>query len=42
MMVAAESFQHPQDEWSGILNIPVGFEIEGERNSPYCDEKILP
>jgi hypothetical protein len=42
MMVAAESFQHPQDEWSGVLNIPVGFEVDGERKSPNCDEKILP
>jgi len=42
MMVALESFQHPQDEWSGVLNIPVGFEVDGARKSPYCDEKILP
>src|SRR6266481_243346 len=42
MMVAAESFQHPQDEWSGVLNIPVDFEVDGERKSPYRDEKILP
>lgn len=31
MMVATESFQHPQDQWSGILNIPVGFEIDKRR-----------
>jgi len=42
MMVAGESFQHPQDEWSGILNIPVGFEVGGERKSPGGAEKILP
>jgi len=29
MMVATEIFQHPQDQWSGILNIPVSFEIDG-------------
>jgi len=29
MMVATEIFQHPQDKWSGILNIPVGFKIDG-------------
>ncbi len=29
MMVATENFQHPQDQWSGILNIPVGFEVDG-------------
>jgi lipopolysaccharide transport system ATP-binding protein len=27
MMVATENFQHPQDQWSGVLNIPVDFEI---------------
>jgi hypothetical protein len=27
MMVATENFQHPQDQWSGVLNIPVGFEV---------------
>jgi lipopolysaccharide transport system ATP-binding protein len=31
MIVAAENFQHPQDEWSGILNMPVGFEVDGIR-----------
>jgi hypothetical protein len=31
MMVATESFQHPQDQWAGILNIPVGFEIDKGR-----------
>jgi lipopolysaccharide transport system ATP-binding protein len=31
MMVSTESFQHPQDQWSGVLNIPVGFEIDGRR-----------
>ena len=29
MMVATEVFQHPQDQWSGILNIPAGFEVGG-------------
>jgi hypothetical protein len=42
MMVATENFQHPDDQWSGTLNIPVSFEIDGERESPYRDEKILP
>src|SRR5690348_8302322 len=27
MIVATESFQHPRDEWNGILNIPAQFEI---------------
>ena len=31
MIVATESLQHSQDQWSGILNIPVGFEINGGR-----------
>jgi lipopolysaccharide transport system ATP-binding protein len=29
MMVSTESFQHPRDQWSGVLNIPVAFEIDG-------------
>jgi hypothetical protein len=29
MMVATQNFQHPRDQWSGILNIPVSFEIDG-------------
>ena len=31
MMVATENFQHPDDQWSGILNILVGFEVDGRR-----------
>jgi ABC-type polysaccharide/polyol phosphate transport system ATPase subunit len=31
MMVSTESFQHPKDQWSGVLNIPVNFEIEGRK-----------
>lgn len=31
MMVATENFQHAQDEWSGVLNIPVAFEVDGRR-----------
>jgi lipopolysaccharide transport system ATP-binding protein len=31
MMVATENLQHPQDQWSGILNIPVCFEVDGQR-----------
>jgi ABC-type polysaccharide/polyol phosphate transport system ATPase subunit len=30
MMVAIENFQHPQDQWAGILNMPVGFEVDQE------------
>jgi lipopolysaccharide transport system ATP-binding protein len=29
MIVATEAYQHPQDEWTGILNIPVRFELGG-------------
>ncbi len=36
MMVATENFQHPNDQWSGILNIPVGFEVDGSNN---CDTR---
>jgi len=42
MMVATENFQHPDDQWSGILNIPVGFEINGEQQSPHHDRKVFP
>ncbi len=27
MVVATESYQHPRDEWNGVLNIPAQFEI---------------
>ncbi len=30
MMVATENFQHPQDQWAGVLNMPVGFEVHQE------------
>jgi len=29
MVVATELYQHPREEWKGILNIPVRFEIRG-------------
>ena len=29
MVVATETYQHPQDEWNGILNIPARFAVEG-------------
>ena len=29
MIVATEVFQHPQEEWKGILNIPAAFKIVG-------------
>ena len=28
MMVATENLQHPQDRWSGVLNIPTRFELQ--------------
>jgi lipopolysaccharide transport system ATP-binding protein len=31
LMVATENFQHPQDQWSGVLNIPVAFEVDGRK-----------
>ena len=31
MMVATESFQHPQDKWSAVLNMPVDFAVTAER-----------
>jgi ABC-type polysaccharide/polyol phosphate transport system ATPase subunit len=30
MMVATENFQHPQDRWAGVLNMPVSFEVVEE------------
>ena len=29
MIVATESHQHPRDEWSGVLNLPSLFRIDG-------------
>ncbi len=31
MIVATENYQHPRDEWSGILNIPSKFSVQKER-----------
>jgi FkbM family methyltransferase len=32
MNIAAEVFQHPKDEWSGILNVPCEFSIHNGEN----------
>jgi hypothetical protein len=29
MIIATEVFQHPRDEWASVLNMPVGFDIDG-------------
>jgi hypothetical protein len=29
MVVATESYQHPSDEWCGVLNIPAEFKVIG-------------
>ena len=31
MMVSTENFQHPQDEWSGVLNLPIDFKVAETR-----------
>lgn len=31
MIVATENHQHPRDEWSGHLNVPTRFEIQGTK-----------
>jgi hypothetical protein len=36
MVVATEPFQHPRDEWSGLLNIPAKFSI-GKSDENQCD-----
>ena len=28
MIVATEVYQHPSDEWNGVLNLPIRFEVE--------------
>ena len=33
MIVAAESHQHPRDEWTGLLNIPSSFAIERNQDA---------
>jgi homopolymeric O-antigen transport system ATP-binding protein len=30
MIVATENYQHAQDEWNGVLNLPVQFRVGGE------------
>jgi len=41
MIVASENFQHPQDEWSGILNIPVIFETDEERKPTAAQDRTV-
>jgi len=41
MIVASENFQHPQDEWSGILNIPVIFETDEERKPTAARDRTV-
>jgi hypothetical protein len=43
MVVATESYQHPRDEWQGLLNLKVGFStdaviMEGAAIAPFSDE----
>jgi len=33
MIVATEGFQHPRDEWNGVLNLPVEFRLSMEERS---------
>jgi hypothetical protein len=33
MIVATESFQHSQDEWAGLLNLPARFALNELRNA---------
>ena len=33
MVVATENYQHPQDEWNGILNIPADFRVSQLENN---------
>jgi lipopolysaccharide transport system ATP-binding protein len=33
MIIATEVHQHPQDEWSGVLNVPCQFEVLGGQRS---------
>ena len=34
MVVATESYQHRDDSWNGILNVPSRFELDGKAR---CD-----
>jgi energy-coupling factor transporter ATP-binding protein EcfA2 len=34
MNIATEVFQHPRDEWNGLLNVPCEFSIENEKGVP--------
>jgi lipopolysaccharide transport system ATP-binding protein len=38
MIVATDGYQHPYDEWNGILNMPSRFEIESERKVSTASE----
>jgi hypothetical protein len=34
MIIATRVFQHPKDEWNGILNVPSDFSIHGRKGDP--------
>ena len=34
MIIATENFQHPRDNWNGILNVPCDFAIHDEQEAP--------
>jgi lipopolysaccharide transport system ATP-binding protein len=36
MVVATDVYQHPSDEWSGVLNLPTTFGIDGKLVGPGC------
>jgi hypothetical protein len=33
LIIAAEMHQHPQDEWSGVLNVPCGFTVSNGKEN---------
>src|SRR5208283_2088424 len=41
MLVDTESYQHPRDEWSGVLNIPVVLNVNA-RSEPSSSEQLSP
>jgi len=34
LIVSTQSYQHPRDEWSGILNVPTKFSVRRQSNHP--------
>jgi len=41
MLVATENFQHPLDEWNGVMNLPCNFSVQRQSESRHTNVNSL-